>query len=255
MPRRPSFRRDDDLKEQIRKLNRNVQNKQSRIRMNTGLETEGYDTVKFKDFSSRKEVERYIKKQKQFLDRKANFGVMNEKGVMLEYDLVKQLDKKIKKVNKVKEQQFDKIKDLPFTHKGKNLGLTVGQMANPLVGMGDSRYSDFRGLKFNPHVFESNSQLKKRVDKMEDLYEKRDFMKEKNELLKNNYLKGMSEAGLLELKKGREIADRIKAMDMEDFIRNFYTENNASISFLYDKTAKNARVTELGKVWSKKKGA
>ena len=249
MSRRPSFRRDAQLKEEIRKLNRNVQNKQSRIRMKTGLETEGFDTIRYTEFSSRREIEQYKKKMTKFLDRNANFGVMNKKGVMLEYSDVRELDKRIKKVNKEKAKKFDEIKNLPFTHKGKPTGLTVEQQANPTVGMGDSRYSDFRGLTFNPHRFESAGELKKRLARMDELYEQQDFMKKKDELLKDNYLRGMENAGLMDL--GGHIADRIREMGNDVFIRMFYTENNASISFLYDKVSKKARIEELEKIWDR----
>ena len=251
MSRRPSFRRDAQLKEEIRKLNRNVQNKQSRIRMKTGLESEGFDTIRYSEFKSRREIERYKKHMETFLDRNANFGVMNDQGVMLEYSDVRELDKRIKKVNKEKRKQWDAIKDLPFTHKGKPTNLTVAQQANPDVGMGDSRYSEFRGLTFNPHTFTSSGQLKKRLDRMEELYEQQNFMEKKNQLARDNYLQGMRNEGLNAVGKGAQIYDRIMEMGNDEFIRMFYTENNASISFLYDKVSREARVTELETIWLK----
>jgi hypothetical protein len=252
MPRKPSFRRDVELEEEIRKLNRNVQNKQSRIRMKTGLETEGFQTVRYDQFNSRKEIEQYKKNMSTFLDKKANFGVMTDGGVMLEYSDVRELEKRIKKVNKRKTSEFDKIKDLPFKVRGQETNITVGQQADPEVGMGDSRFSEFRGLSFNPHRFESNRELKKRIDRMDELY-KGNFVQRKQEFLRNNYLKGMEEAGLLSMRKGQQIKTWIMEMSATEFNTMFYTESNASINFLYEKIAKKARLEELDHIWNPSK--
>ena len=253
MSRRPSFRRDSELKNQIRKLNKNISNKKSRIRTNKGLEVEGVETVKYADFSSRREIEKYIKRMSGFLDKKANFGVMTENDVMMEYADVLDYEERIRKVNRNKATHWNKIKDLPFKHKGKPTGITVGQQADPIVGMGDARYSDFRDLNNRVHMFRSSEELKNRITRMDELYGDMDqFTRKKNHLLRSNYLAGMRDQGLDQLDRGRAVYEHIRRMGYDEFNRMFYTENNASISFLYDLTSQEGRIDELEKVWDLK---
>jgi hypothetical protein len=245
MPRRPSFRRDTQLQNEVRRINKLVQNKQSRIRTQTGLEVEGVDTTKYKNFSSRKEINRYLNDMSQFLDRQADFNVQNQKGVSLNYSDIKEVEKEIKRINKRKEEEFDKFKDLPFKHRGVPTGLTVEQQANPVIGMGDIKFADLRKKQFNPHRFESQKQLEKYKEGLFQTHQG-DFTRKRNELYKENYLKALhNEFGW----EGRHLYEHISSMPLDEFIKLYYTENNANILFVYDEFSRKVRIKELESVW------
>lgn len=245
MPRRPSFRRDTDLQNEIRRVNKLVQNKQSRLRVNKGLEVQDVQTTKPKEFSSRREVNKYLKEMNSFLEKKADFRVTNEKGANLQYSEVQEIERTINRVNKQKREQWDKVKDLDFTHKGQPTGLTVGQQADPTVGIGDPKYQDFKPVKFNIGRFRTEKEFRDWSKEKEKLYD-RDWLKRQNELYRDNYIKSM-ENNLGNASKG--LQEHIKNMPLDEFIEKYYTENNAHINFVYDKLAVQSRVQELERVW------
>lgn len=245
MSRRPSFRRDAELQAELRRINKLVQNKQSRIRKGKSLEVVGVDTVKPTEFESRRDIDRYLKKMSKFLEKKANFTVQNNQGAEIRYSEVQEIEKVIRRVNKQKKQQWDKVKDLPYQHRGVNTGLTVADQANPTVGMGDPKFADFKPLKFNPNRFRSAKEFRDYARDKEKLYGK-DWLEKQNELYRNNYIKSMeNNLG----SPSKELQDHIKNMPLDDFIKQYYTENNAHINFVYDRLAVQARVNELERVW------
>lgn len=245
MPRRPSFRRDTDLQAEVRRINKLVQNKQSRLRVNKNLEVQDVDTVKYKEFNSRREINSYLREMNQFLEKKADFRVTNEKGANLQYSEVQEIERTIKRVNKQKENQWNQVKDLPYKHRGVDTGLTVEQQANPTIGMGDPKFSDFKPVKFNVGRFRTEKEFREWVKEKEKLYD-RDWLKRQNELYRSNYIKSM-ENNLGHASK--ELQEHIRNMPLDEFIKQYYTENNAHINFVYDKLAVQSRVQELERVW------
>lgn len=246
MPRRPSFRRDTELQNEIRRINKLVQNKQSRIRLqNDGLETVGVDTVKFKEFSSRKDIERYQRQMEKFLDRKAEVTVINQQGTQLSYSEVKEVQKEISKINKGRAKQWDALKDLKFKHRGTDTGNTVAQQADPDRGMGDIRFSEMKPKSFNVNRFASKKQWEQYRQDVLGMGGA-DEIRRHNELLRENYLLAIHRNLGWE---GRDIFSRVSNMPLDEFIKTFYTENNAGISFIYDKLEIQARVNELKNIW------
>lgn len=249
MRRRPSFRRDTELQAEVRRVNKLVQNKQSRIRVNKGLEVVDVETEVYKEFNSRREIERYLKQMNKFLDRKADFKVQNEKGAELQYSDVQEIERTINKVNRQKKKQWDSIKDLPYLHKGQETGVTVGQQADPVVGIGDPKYADVRNpITFNPNRFRSEQEFLEWKKNKEKVYAS-DWQARQGELLRGNYLKAMGEAlGY----NSFHIQDHIQAMQLDVFIKVYYSDNNAKIGFIYDFLEAQKKIIELERVWGVK---
>ena len=245
MSRKPSFRRDADLQKEFRRLNKLVQNKQSRLCVNKGLEVQVVDTVKLKEFNSRKDINKYLKQMNKFLTKKADFKVENKHGANLQYSEVQEVEKTLQRVNKQKKEQWNRVKDLPYMHRGKDTGLTVGQQADPVLGMGDPKYSDFKPMKVNYGRFRTEKEFRQWAREKEDVYTN-DWLQRKNELYRDNYIKSM-ENNLGHASK--LVQDHIKTMDLDEFITQFFTENTAHIGFVYDKLTIDVRVEELSKVW------
>lgn len=227
MPRRPSFRRDTDLQREIRRINRNVQNKKSRIRVDLGLEVIGTETVKFKEFSSRREINSYIKKMSKFLDRKADPTLTNLKGAELKRSVVKQAKKEIDRINKLKMEERQKYENEPFLDRGKPTGLTIAERGL----FGDNRYSELKPLKFNPHRFRDNKELKEWLGLKKKIY-KGDFIARKNELYRQNYMTALT--NVFGKSATKELRREIENMELDEFTKKYYQENLADINFIYD---------------------
>jgi len=252
MRRRPSFRHDNDLQKEFRRVNKLVQNKQSRLRVNKGLEVSDVQTEKYQTFNSRKDIEKYLDKMGDFLERSADFKVKNEKDVELQYSDIKEIEKVLGRVNKQKEKQWEQVKDLPFTHRGKPTSMTVEQRANPIFGMGDPRFEGLKKVEFDPNKFKSLKAFQNRHKEIMDVYGDGKYLNKLNELYRDNYLKAIDNNLGYAAKHLRAF---IEKMPLRDFIQMYYTEGNADIGFIYDKLAVQSRVNELERVWGAKKDA
>jgi hypothetical protein len=246
MPRRPSFRHDRELQSEVKRINKLVQNKQSRLRRQEGLEVTDISTNKYKEFNSRKEINKYLKEMNSFLHNKTDFKVENIHGVEINYSEIKEVEKALKKTNRQKEKLWDSIKDLPFKHRGVPTGLTLAQRKDPILGMGDVRFADLEPVKFNVHSVFSQREWEKKRDKLLKLYGDGKHLQRLNELYKENYITAMRNALGDESKK---LQEHIKSMSLEDFMRETFSENNAEITFVYDRLAIQTRVKELERIW------
>lgn len=195
--------------------------------MDLGLEVIGADTVKFKEFQSRREIESYIKKMSKFLDRKSDPSLTNLKGAELKRSVVKQAKKEIDRINQLKQAERDKYGNEPFLDRGQPTGLTIAERGL----FGDNRYSELKPLKFNPHRFRDNKELKEWLGLKKKIY-KGDFIQRRNELYKDNYLTALINVfGKAETKALRK---EINNLPLDEFIKKYYQENLADINFIYD---------------------
>jgi hypothetical protein len=246
MSRRPSFRRDRELQDEVRRINKLVQNKQSRLRRQEGLEVTNVATNKYKEFNSRKEINKYLTEMNAFLHNKKDFKVENVHGVEINYSEIKEVEKAVRKTNRQKEKLWDNIKDLPFKHRGVPTGLTLAQRKDPILGMGDVRFADLEPVKFNVHSVFTQRDWEKKKTKLLKLYGEGNYLQKLNELYKENYITAMQNALGDDSKK---LQQHIKSMSLEDFMRETFSENNADINFVYDRLAIKTRVQELERIW------
>lgn len=205
-------------------------------------------TSKFKEFGSRKDIENYLQEMNAFLHNEKEFKVENVHGVDLgSYQDLKKVQKAMNKTNRDKAKLWDMVKDQPFTHRGVPTGVTVAQQKDPVLGMGDVRFSDLEPVKFrDPNTFFSKKEWEDYKKNKMDVYGDGRFVRRLNQLYKENYLKALRD-NLGEPSK--RLQEHIQNMSMEDFIKMNFTENNASIDFIYDRLTIHARVAELERVW------
>jgi hypothetical protein len=246
MPRRPSFRRDRELQDEVRRVNKLVQNKQSRLRRQEGLEVTDVSTNKFKEFNSRKEINQYLKEMNSFLHNKKDFKVENVHGVEINYSDLKEVEKAVRKTNRQKSKLWDSIKDLPFKHRGIPTGLTLAQRKDPILGMGDVRFADLEPVKFNVHSVFSQREWEHKKHRLLKLYGDGHYLHRLNELYKENYITALRNALGDDSKK---LQEHIRSMSLEDFMRETFSENNAEITFVYDRLAIQTRIKELERIW------
>jgi hypothetical protein len=247
MRRKSSFQRDSELQAEFRRINKLVQNKQSKLRRQEGLEVVDVSTQKFKEFNSKRQVTSYLKEMESFLHNEKTFTVENKNGVQMDYQVLKQVQKDVKRTNKQKAKAWDQVKDLEFKYRGNPTGLTVKEQASPKVGYGDTRFADLEPIKFDPQQFTTQKHWERRRDQLVEVYGGRaNYLKDLNKLYRENYLKAMDDALGSDSKK---LQKHIKKMKLNDFMVMAFTEKNAHINFIYDKLSQQARISELKNIW------
>ena len=237
MPRQSKIRFKRGEQEELRRLNKSVSNKKSRLKREFGVEMD-ISTRPVSSFTSRKELNAYKEEMRAFTNPNAHRYVKNDKGVSMPRNLLNQINRELKRVNRLKDQQLKRIKDQPFTDRGKPTPMTVGQQNS---FMGDPRYDNFRKLKFNPNRFNNVKEAEQYMKFLKSYTPKQ--LAEWNERYKQNYIKAIDNVFGSTL--AGDLIDHIKKMDTKEFIDLYYSENIADIGFIYDFIALREKMSAL----------
>ena len=216
--------------------------------MNKGLHVEGINTQKYKEFDSRRDIERYVKSMKQFLDRNADFKVSNNNGASMQYSEIQEIEKRVISVNKQKKKQWNMVKDQQYKHNGHATNLTVEQQADPSFGIGDPHYAVFKPVELNYQRFRSEKEFRDWAQEKKQVWTN-DYMKRVNEMYKESYLKALENVFSDLGDEYTKLRKHINDMPMSEFINRYYTENLADIDFVYDKIEARKKLKQLHKTW------
>jgi hypothetical protein len=206
------------------------------------------------DFSSIKEFNEYIDKARQFTKRAANkFELVNpETGAHITYNVLNKVEKEIKRVNRIKEREFSKIKDLPHMEMGRKTGLTIGEAAGKKVGFSDPKFENFRPLEFNPKTYAGDRDAQIQLHKIKERHQG-DFIAERELNHFKNYLQSLHTAFNISSHPMHviladdvwEIHDKIVDMGLETFTRLYYEGKLPTLKFIYGKDAREIKMMEL----------
>jgi hypothetical protein len=206
------------------------------------------------DFSSIKEFNEYIDKARQFTKRAANkFELVNpETGAHITYNVLNKVEKEIKRINRIKEREFAKIKDLPHMEMGRKTGLTIGEAAGKKVGFSDPKFANFRPLEFNPKTYAGDRDAKIQLHKIKERHQG-DFIAERELNHFQNYLQSLHTAFNISSHPMHviladdvwEIHDKIVDMGLEKFTRLYYEGKLPTLKFIYGKDAREIKMMEL----------
>jgi hypothetical protein len=205
------------------------------------------------DFQSVKEFNEYLEKAQDFTKRTANrFELINPEGGKVTYRALKKVEKEIKRINKIKEEAFSKLKDKPHMEQGRKTGLTIEQAAGRTVGFADPKFKHFEKLDFNPKDYTSDYEAEKELEKLKDRY-KGDFIGDRDELYWKNYLQSLKTRFNLSGNPMEyhlpdeiwEIHDKVLEMGIEKFMELYYQGKVPNIPFIYGKGKKDTVMMEL----------
>lgn len=234
MPKQSKIRISKQDRARIKKLNRSISNKKSRLKRKFGLEMQ-IETRPITSFKTRKELNAYIKTGKTFTNRSNFRYVKNEHGVVFRREEVEQARREVEKINKERERFRKKVEKKKFTRNNKSGIMTVADR----IKMRDTRFQDLKPLKFNIDRFRNQNEFQRYLGGVG-----RGVKENPYEQLINNYINS------LETVFGRDaqqFADFIRDMEPEDFALLFYTEDIIDINgFNYNQTI--ARETKLAKL-------
>lgn len=223
--------------DEVRRKNKLLQNKESRIRNNiqgaVGLYgKERFDYKRVSDFSSTAEVNRYLKQVDQALDRNkyryVNTG--NENIPFLPRQVKKAFEKHQVNVNKSITSLNDKIKDISDRNIAESSGMKMSQykrMQGRVLAGSKSGISgfgaDFIKNSVSPKFLKEKieRQAKKRVDEVT-------FEKNKMKNYQKLYVKNLKqyfeqENGKIP-RKARQLATKVAKLSVNQFATLFYKE-------------------------------
>lgn len=153
-----------------------------------------------------------------------------------------ELSLRIREINKERKKKLKEIEKLEITQGGKPLGYKKGQ-----VGMG--RVEQIELLPMTGLTPGMNSRDVKRKYKSALYQSQSGYLNTKDEKMKENYIKGLSEN--FSENEVKEIINKIKNMKTKDFIETYYADENAKFSGLYspNKDENENYLEQLKNVW------
>ena len=205
------------------------------------------DKVKMKEIRSliktRQDFIREINSLKRFSkkgnDEIVSFGYYDTKITKWQKN---EISLRLKVINRKRKKKLDEVNELEMTQGGEPLGYKKGQ-----IGMGKIEQIELlpmTGLTPGMNIRD----VKKKWRSI--LYQSQtDYLNLKDEQFKNNYIKSLtnnfSENEVAEIKK------RLKQMKTQDFLKIYYSDENANIDSVYtpNKEEHDNKLEELRNVW------
>lgn len=198
---------------------------------NMGQDVVFTDIRTIKDFSDRKEFNKYLRSIEKF--NKENRFIENKYGVVFNRN-------KIEKANKLIDKQNKQRKQLSKSVGLSKLNETKGGIVTPVsVKSARSTLRDDRGGFFEPvhHVNIESYRYPKQLDKrIENLKKNTKKENQKIKNLRSNYKTAIEEqirGGNITKKEGKQLIKDIKSLSDKQLIKWFYQERKAVSVFNY----------------------
>lgn len=233
MPKQRNIRVRNSDRELIQKLNKRVSSKKSRLRKK-GIEIDEFQTQGVTTFNTRAEFNAYVQRMERF----TNPHNLSHQYIKTANDLVltkKELnayEREIKRINAAKQKRRKQIEKLDATIQGKDMGTTVGDMIGYTK---NQKYGGLTPLTKDINVFQSKEHFKMYMENLKENF-KGNFLKRRDALYKENYLKGIANI------HGKD-SDLYKIVDktsLKSFMHLYYTEFITEMTYLYDKVLRMA---------------
>lgn len=212
---------------EVRRLNKSISNKKSRIKKEFGVELQ-IKTKPIKEFGSRKEYNEFVNQSKKFIDRRNFRYVKNPHGVVLRREEYEQIKKDVEKINRRNKRKLNKIDKKTFTSRGKKTDTRVIDRRLML----DPRYDYLRDMDFKKRwqtlqtVQDVENYAEKAANRARDEYEL-----ETQNLFKNNYIKSLQNVFG---SNANAIIEKVNEMLPEEFEQLYLTEDIVDFDFNYD---------------------
>lgn len=221
------FKLSANQKAEVRRLNKSISNKKSRIKKEFGVELQ-IKTKPVKEFGSRKEYNEFVKQSKKFIDRRNFRYVKNPHGVVLRREEYEQIKKDVEKINRRNKRKLNKIDKKTFTSRGKKTDTRVIDRRLML----DPRYDYLRDMDFKKRwqtlqtAQDVENYAEKAANRARDEYEL-----ETQNLFKNNYIKSIKNVFG---SNANSIIEKVNEMSPEEFEQLYLTEDIVDFDFNYD---------------------
>ena len=197
------------------------------------------DKLKMKDVVSsiktRNDFKHQLASLKRFTQAGAETPVVSSKGAKFTTWFEDEAKRKEKRVNLAKRRERNKISNKPEKQGGKKTGNTMETVKDNELKEWDS---DFRKM--------SPKEVEKRLRAI-DFRLDADWKGKRLEQMRENYIKGLKDQGILNLDPS--IEEDIRAMSPEKFYETAQTDREATFFFYKDPQAIEIRTEHIGNVW------
>ena len=212
-------------KENLKRVNNNVRRK------NKQMDNYNIDiymsTLPVSKITSRKQLNEYLDRARTYTRSYAYKYRKNKYDVVASNLEIAKAKRLAEEVSKQRQKRFMKIAPKEFKSRGKGIGSSIMQRKL----MGDSRYDMYDPVKFNFGSLRSREQFENRVDRMTSQLQP-DYIDFKNQQLKNNILKAMTENWGVE---GKKAIDYVKSLTPEQVVDEFMSEDVFDFNYIYDR--------------------
>jgi len=225
------------LSNEIKQLNARLSKKKSNLRQRQGLEVVGIERIDVN--APAKERRAQINKVKSFLNPNANqFLVQNRHGVTVSKRQWNEMDKLVKRANRRLEKEKNKLLDMEF----KLDGTPIGKVREVVL---DS--AEFKPL-LNPFDYvTSDKSFFNSLEKRKVTFGG-DFISLRQELYKENYIKGLKEH-YGDSSDIRALIQHIRDMSDSEFYIKTKTNAGLEIKDIYDPRQQDEALEGLYSSW------
>lgn len=187
---------------------------------------------------TRKDFNRELKSLERYLKRGSEVIKESKTGNKVSKWEYREVALKVAKINRDKTRERKKLEQLEVTSQGKKTGLKRGEM-------GSERMTSLEPKKFDFDKIKKGKEWDKFVESVEK--QVRDsYADDKYDLWKENYIKGIENVFG---NNASDIISAIRSIDSSIVINKFYSEQEASIDFIYDPLELNAKLDVLRDIW------
>lgn len=243
MPRQRNIRIRGVDRELIQSLNKRVSSKKSRLRKK-GIEIEDFQTQGVTTFTNRAEFNKYVQHMERFVNphNLSHQYVKTANNLVLTKKEVNAYEREIKRINAAKQKRRKQIEKLVV---GTGTGTTVGEMAGYTK---NQKYGGLSPLVKNIDVFRSKKDFKNYMETLKENF-KGDFIRKRDALYKENYLKGIENIH----GKDTDLYKIVSKTSLKDFMHLYYTEFITEMTYLYDKVLRMAVYDEVLRIFKENK--
>lgn len=193
-------------------------------------------------FDSRKEFNKYVSQLEKFTDRSNFRFVKNEHGVVVPRETYNKIKQEVAQLNKENKKRLRKIEKKKFKSRGKE----TDEKVRDRKLMGDTRYNEFKPKIFNFNRFRNKKELEEYEKSLKQKTNPK-FYAKRAKRYKRNYVTGLKN---IFGKMSDKLVDKIKKMDLDDFMDLYYTEDIADINFMYEFMDVAAKLKELEMIFN-----
>lgn len=216
---------------EIQRLNRNARAKLRRVEKRYGIREE--ITVKApKTFTSRKELNAYKAQLRSFTNRynQRYQYVKTDEGAVTR-DVYNELKRKVKEVNRLRAQEYKRLKKMPVTVAGEKIpGFDVALRAEMRFAERGSLYEQFKPIRLNINTFQSPEQARRYLEKLEH---HKAYVPKLKQLYQDNYCLALERHFGKRLSK--DLIEQVQKMDNEKFLKRVaLSDEYGEIRVIYD---------------------
>jgi hypothetical protein len=150
---------------------------------------------------------------------------------------INEYERQIKRINALKERKRKEIEKLEVTNVGAGTGTTVGMMG---AYTQNKKFGGLSPLTKNINIFRSKTDFKNYMENLKENF-KGDFIKKRDALYKENYLKAIANIH----GKDSQLYKVVNRTSLKNFMNLYYTENLTEMTYLYDPNLRKAIYDEV----------